>query len=94
MPELGRREPDAERVVHDAGHAADLALKRLVEAVDRGRAALQDRVAQAADERHRGDPARLDLRVEGGRLLERFLGLGALDLDRLVLALLSHASRV
>src|SRR3954451_2081906 len=63
-PELRRREADAEGVPHDPRHAPHLAAQGVVEAVDDSGLALQDRVAQAADERHSGRPARLELGIE------------------------------
>jgi hypothetical protein len=90
-PELGRRQAHAERVLHDRGHARHLAAQPLVEAVDVGGAALQDRVAVATDERHRRRAARLHLRVERRGLLE----LAGLRLDlggrlRVIGSLVAH----
>jgi hypothetical protein len=47
-PDLGRREADAQRVVHDLAHPADLLDERSVEAVDRQGAAAQGRIAVLA----------------------------------------------
>ena len=68
--ELRCREPHPEGVGHDPGHPRDLVAQRLVEAVDGRRAALQHRVAVAADERHRRHSPGLELRIEA-RLLVR-----------------------
>ena len=76
----------------------DLPAQRVVEAVDRRGARLQDRVAEPADERHRGDPARLCLGIErrsvllDDRLLdERLRDLGG---SSSVLPFLGHGGRV
>ena len=71
--ELGRGEAHAVGVAHDARHPAHLPAERVVEAVDRRRARLQDRVAQAADEGHRRDAPRLGLWIECRRVLLRLL---------------------
>ncbi len=73
--QLRRGEAEPDRVVHQPGHAGDLALERVVEAVHLGGAALEDRVAEAADERHGGNPAGLDLGIERRRSI-LFLELG------------------
>ena len=74
--ELGRREPDAERIVHQLAHPLDLRREVVVEALDRQRARAQDRVAELAHVAQRGVASRARLRVElGGRVLL------ALDLD-------------
>ena len=76
--------------MHEPGHARDLALQPVVEAVDLGGAALEHRVAEAADERHRGRAARLDLGIERRRgLLVLFLRLGCLHLG-----VVAHPDRV
>ena len=62
--DLGGGEADAERVVHDLAHPADLLGQRLVEALDVQRAAAQDRVAVLADELERRVAAGARLRVE------------------------------
>ena len=73
--DLGRGEADPERVVHELPHAADLLAQRVVEAVDRQRAAAQDRVAVLADELERRVAPRTRLRVEPrGRILLGDLG--------------------
>src|SRR5262249_60785080 len=61
--DLRGRQPDAEGVVHQAAHARDLRAESVIETVDRRRPALQNRVTEAADERHGRGAARLDLRV-------------------------------
>jgi hypothetical protein len=74
-PQLRSREPHAERVVHDARHAGDLLTQRVVEAVDRCGAGLQDRITEAADEGHGGEPPGLELGIELGRALLVLLNL-------------------
>ena len=50
-------------------HALDLGAQRVVEAIHRRGARLEHRVAEAADERHRGSPPGCYLRVEWSLLL-------------------------
>jgi hypothetical protein len=68
-PELGRREADADGVLHDRGHPADLGAQRIVEAIDRGCARLEHRVPELAYQGHRRHAARFDLRIERGNLV-------------------------
>src|SRR5437763_7065873 len=63
QPDLRGREADAERVVHEPAHTPDLRTQRVVEPVHWRGAALQHRIAEAADERHGRGAARLDLGV-------------------------------
>jgi hypothetical protein len=64
--ELGRGQPDPERVVHERAHARDL-LAQASSKTSTGRAcALQHRIAEDAHVRERGVAPRGDLRVEGG----------------------------
>src|SRR4051812_10297587 len=87
-PELGRSQADSEGVVHDPRHPLDLAAEGVIEAIHRGGAGLQDRVAEPPDERHGGGAPSLDFRVE----LRALLPLG---LDRIELVLLlCHRDRV
>src|SRR5688572_30056015 len=70
--DLGRRQPDPERVVHDLAHAPDLLRQAVVEALDLERPAAQDGVAVLAYELERGVAAGAGLGVDP--VLER-LGL-------------------
>src|SRR5262245_26677151 len=70
--ELGRGQPDAERVVHQIAHALDLRLQRLIEALDGERAGAQHRVSQLAHLAQRGIAPRARLGIElvgSGRVL-------------------------
>jgi hypothetical protein len=79
-PELGRREADPERVVHELAHAPHLLAQRVVEALDGQRAALERGVAVLADEAQRGVAPRARLGVQArDPLLGR--DLRCLDLD-------------
>ena len=62
--DLRRGEADSERVVHQRAHVVDLRAERLVEGRDLGRPALQDRVAELADEAEGVRTARRHLGVE------------------------------
>src|SRR5262249_30401584 len=63
QPDLRCRQPDAQGVVHQAAHARDLRAESVIETVDRRGPALQNRVTEAADERHSRGAARLGLRI-------------------------------
>ena len=65
--DLGRREPDAERVVHQLAHALDLGAERIVDPLDVAGAGAQHRVAELAHVRQGGGTARGDL---GSELLD------------------------
>ena len=68
--DLGCRQSDAERVVHQLAHPCDLLAKRVVDPLDRPRLRLQHRIAELAHVRERRRPPRRDLGIE--------LGLGVL----------------
>ena len=78
--DLRGREADAERVVHEPAHPADLLGEALVELLDLERAAAQHRVAVLADELQRGVAARARLRVDPvAELLGLLLRCGAAE---------------
>jgi hypothetical protein len=88
--QLGSGETDAVGVAHDPGHAAHLPAQRVVEAVHRSGARLQNRIAELADERHGRNAARLRLGIERRSLFE--LGFLVLQLRRF--GLFGHLGRV
>ena len=76
--DLGRGQPDPERVVHERAHPRDLLAQAIVEDLDGARLRLQHRIAEHAHVRERGIAPRGDLRIEGRRLV-RLRRLGDLD---------------
>jgi len=76
--QLRRREPDAERVVHELPHPLDLSCQRVVESLDGQCLGPQHRVAQLAHVPQRRISPGAGLRIE---LRDRRRILLALDLD-------------
>jgi hypothetical protein len=68
--ELGRGEPDAQRIAHEAAHARELGPQRVVEHLHLARPRAQHGIAVLDDLRERALAPRGDLGIEGlGRLL-------------------------
>ena len=87
--DLGGGEADAERVVHERGHAIDLVAERVVEAIDLSGPALQDRVAVAADVSKSRSAPGSNLGIEHLVLVVLIIGVGR-DFDDVVQVLLCH----
>jgi hypothetical protein len=81
--QLGGGQADADRVLHDPCHPADLPAQRVVEAVHGGGARLEHGIAELANEGHGRDPPRLALRIQRRSLValgRRYLGVLVLEI--------------